>query len=126
MDKIRERLNEVQVRKSRSVSAFAAAIGCDQATVSRQLKGEMKISLKTILSLLSAYEDINADWLMRGRGEMIIKSEDVKEEEVIEEQNQQEEEKVEDPSDLEFMRKMMESLIEQNKMLIDRLSMGKR
>lgn len=62
-----------------SKKAFADAINMEQSTVNNQLIGKRGLSIDLILSFLSSYSNISAEWLLRGRGDMYIcnnKSED--------------------------------------------------
>lgn len=52
-----------------SVTAFAKRCGIKQATLARQLKGQMKFSIESITSILIAFPDVNANWLMLGIGD---------------------------------------------------------
>lgn len=67
------RLLEVYKEKSTSETQFAKRIGANQKTINQQFKGERAISLDTILLVVSSFEDISAEWLLRGKGEMYLK-----------------------------------------------------
>lgn len=54
-----------------SETAFAKKIGSNQKTLNQQLKGERSISLDTIINILSAFEDVNSEWLLKGDGDML-------------------------------------------------------
>lgn len=51
---------------------FALKCGIKQNTLSRQLSGTSEVSIGTIISILDSFDDVNAEWLMRGRGVMLI------------------------------------------------------
>lgn len=57
--------------KSVSESQFAKMIGSNQKTINQQLRGERSISLDTISKILSSFEDISSEWLLRGEGDML-------------------------------------------------------
>lgn len=42
------------------------------STVNRQLKGYQALSSKVIEGVLSVFSDVSAEWLLRGKGEMLI------------------------------------------------------
>ena len=46
-------------------------IGSNQKTINQQLRGERSISLDTISKILSSFEDISSEWLLRGEGDML-------------------------------------------------------
>lgn len=51
---------------------FALQIGIKQQTINNYTKGKRTVSLDAIIAILTAYEDVSAEWLLRGKGEMII------------------------------------------------------
>lgn len=65
-----QRIIRLSKEKSNSENQFAKLIGANQKTINQQLKKERSLSLDTILSVLSSFEDISAEWLLRGEGEM--------------------------------------------------------
>lgn len=69
-----QRLKEVLAYSGLSVRAFANKCGVSQPTLDKQLKGLRGISIETIISVLYAFPEISAEWLMRGNGDMIIKA----------------------------------------------------
>lgn len=69
---ILERLNSVIKKKSSSKSDFSKRIGVAQTTFSNQLRSSKGISAEVILLTLDTFPDISAEWLMRGKGEMLI------------------------------------------------------
>ena len=48
--------------------------------MSRQLNGVSEISVPTINAILDNYDDISAEWLLRGKGEMLISANQSKDE----------------------------------------------
>lgn len=51
---------------------FAIQIGIKQQTINNYTKGKRTVSLDAIIAILTAYEDVSAEWLLRGKGEMLI------------------------------------------------------
>lgn len=70
-----QRLKEVLAYSGQSVRAFSIKCGISQPTLDKQLKGLRGISIETMMSVLYAYPEISAEWLMRGNGAMLIKKE---------------------------------------------------
>ena len=60
------------------LSDRALAIKCDikQNTLSRQLGGVSEVSASTINAILDNYEEISAEWLLRGKGSMLLQKEE--------------------------------------------------
>lgn len=52
--------------------AFAIKCGLKQNTFSNQLNGARELSLTTINAILISFEDISSEWLLRGKGEMLL------------------------------------------------------
>lgn len=52
--------------------AFAIKCGIKQNTFSNQLNGARELSLATISAILISFEDISSEWLLRGKGEMLL------------------------------------------------------
>lgn len=67
---ILQRVHSISELKSSSETQFAKMIGANQKTINQQFKGERSLSLDTIIGVLSSFEDISAEWLLRGEGEM--------------------------------------------------------
>lgn len=52
--------------------AFTIKCGIKQNTFSNQLNGARELSLATINAILISFEDISSEWLLRGKGEMLL------------------------------------------------------
>lgn len=65
-----QRIIRLLKERSNSENQFAKLIGANQRTINQQLKKERSLSLDTVLSVLSSFESISAEWLLRGEGEM--------------------------------------------------------
>ena len=66
-----QRVISICRQKSVSESQFAKMIGSNQKTINQQLRGERSISLDTISKILSSFEDISSEWLLRCEGDML-------------------------------------------------------
>ena len=67
-----QRLVKFRENTGLSMNAFVDSIGMEYVTVLNQFNGKRGLSLDTILSTLSTYSELSADWLLRDRGEMLI------------------------------------------------------
>ena len=65
-----DRIKTLIAAKARSVREFAELIGVKQVTLNQQLAGDRKLSLDIISSILNSFENISAEWLLRGVGDM--------------------------------------------------------
>ena len=69
---VTERFKRIIETKAPSATAFSSEIGISQSTLSSQFTGKNGIQVPVILAALKRYPDISAEWLLRGKGEMIL------------------------------------------------------
>lgn len=67
---VNQRIRQIIESKSLSVNAFANAIGVAQGTLASMLNRGTEPSNKTLNAVLSAFPEVNPDWLLTGSGEM--------------------------------------------------------
>lgn len=67
-----ERIKEIIAYSGLSDRAFAIKCGLVQNTLNRQLNGVRELSLATVNAILSTFEDISSEWLLRGKGTMLL------------------------------------------------------
>lgn len=67
-----DRIKAIIIHYKFTDRAFALQCGIKQNTLSRQLSGVSEISTSTILSILDKFEDISSEWLLRGKGSMLL------------------------------------------------------
>lgn len=66
-----ERIRKIAKDRCGSVSALARAIGKSQANLDQYINGRVKIPLALVEAILEAFPEVSAEWLMRGKGQMI-------------------------------------------------------
>lgn len=71
-DTILERLKSVIAEKSNSTSDFSKKIGIAQTTLSNQMKSPRGVSVDVLMLTLESFPDVSAEWLLRGKGEMLL------------------------------------------------------
>lgn len=67
-----ERVKRLIDCKSKSVREFANMINVKQVTLNQQITGSRSLSLDVVSAILNSFEDISAEWLLRGTGSMIV------------------------------------------------------
>ena len=67
-----ERINVVLKHFGKTPNGLANMLEMIPSTVNRQLKGDQALSSKVIDGVLSVFPDVSAEWLLRGKGEMLI------------------------------------------------------
>ncbi len=67
---INDRLTQIMTSKQLSSSAFADFLEIQRSNMSHYLSGRNKPGVEILQKILTKMPDINADWLMMGRGEM--------------------------------------------------------
>jgi transcriptional regulator with XRE-family HTH domain len=73
MADIKERIIEIMKYKNLSHSQFAEKVNVQRSTISHITKDRNKPSMRVCENILARFTDINPDWLMFGKGNMIIK-----------------------------------------------------
>ena len=66
-----DRIQLILKSKSLSPSQFADEIQVQRSSISHILSGRNKPSLDFVMKILSAYQEVNADWLIFGKGQMV-------------------------------------------------------
>lgn len=51
---------------------FVDQVGLSKSVVSKVIREKANAGMKVVFQVLEAFPEVNADWLIRGRGEMII------------------------------------------------------
>lgn len=69
---ITDRVKQIIASKSLNVTQFAKSINVSQTTLNSQLIRKRSLSLDVISAILSTFEDISAEWLLRGVGNMYV------------------------------------------------------
>jgi len=66
-----DRIQKIIHQKKLSSSGFADLIGVPRSTISHLLSGRNNPSLDFIMKVLDAFPDVNTDWLIKGKGNML-------------------------------------------------------
>ena len=66
------RIKEIIAHYNLSNRAFAIKCGLKDNTFINQLNGLREVSLNTVSAILLSFEDISSEWLLRGKGNMLI------------------------------------------------------
>lgn len=67
-----ERINELMRKEGLSELQFAKRIGVPQSSVNGYLSGKNTPPTKFLISVITEFSDVSAEWLLRGEGEMYI------------------------------------------------------
>lgn len=67
-----ERIKQLIDCKAKSVREFASMVNVKQVTLNQQISGTRSVSLDVVMSILNSFENISAEWLLRGKGDMFI------------------------------------------------------
>lgn len=71
---VKERIREILIQKESNPTKLSKAFSVNQKTLNNQINADVQISLSTILLILEAFEDVSAEWLLRGKGAMLLSS----------------------------------------------------
>ena len=69
---INGRIREIILSACITDSAFAKRIGVTQSVIASMFQRGTEPSAKVLTSILLTYEDISAEWLLRGKGQMLL------------------------------------------------------
>jgi transcriptional regulator with XRE-family HTH domain len=69
---VKQRIKAVIDEKSTSVYAFSREVGIKQTTISDYLNNGKTPSWAVIRGIIATYSDISVEWLLRGKGPMLI------------------------------------------------------
>ena len=69
---INGRIREIILSAGITDSAFAKRIGVTQSVIASMFQRGTEPSAKVLTSILLTYEDISAEWLLRGKGQMLL------------------------------------------------------
>lgn len=69
---ISQRINELISALGHNKSSFAQAIGVSQPIVTHITNGRNNPGLEVIQKILTKYPEVSAEWLVMGRGEMML------------------------------------------------------
>ena len=67
-----ERIKTIIAHYKLSNRAFAIKCGLKDNTLTNQLNGVRELSLTTVNAILASFEDISSEWLLRGKGTMLL------------------------------------------------------
>lgn len=68
---VAQRIKSVLEFNQISIAAFSKMIGMQQVTCNRQIRGDQAVSLGLIEGFLKEFDEISAEWLLRGKGNQI-------------------------------------------------------
>ena len=69
---INGRIREIILSAGITDSAFAKRIGVTQSVIASMFQRGTEPSAKVLTSSLLTYDDISAEWLLRGKGQMLL------------------------------------------------------
>ena len=68
---VSQRIKSVLESKQISIAAFSKMIGMQKVTCNRQIRGDQAVSLGLIEGFLKEFDEISAEWLLRGKGNQV-------------------------------------------------------
>ena len=71
---INERFAEILKTKNISVKDAASLIGKSDVYVRKLMRAGESFGIEPVLLILNSFEDVNADWLLHGKGDMFKSS----------------------------------------------------
>ncbi len=77
---MKERLIKIMQHYGKSATRFSEEIGVQRSSISHIISGRNQPSYEFIIKILNKYHELNAEWLLKGEGQMIKESINKKEE----------------------------------------------
>lgn len=68
---VKDRILYIITHYSLSVKKFAEILGMPQTTVNGYVTGTREPKMDFVIAIINRFENISAEWLMRGNGEML-------------------------------------------------------
>ena len=65
------RIKAVLAYSNMTETQFAKRLGITQSSLNRTMRGATEISYKLVNAILTEFDEISAEWLMRGEGTML-------------------------------------------------------
>lgn len=65
------RIKAVLAYSNMTETQFAKRVGITQSSLNRTMRGVTEISFKLVNAILTEFDEISAEWLMRGEGTML-------------------------------------------------------
>lgn len=72
MNKVRERILNVFSKFSTNINKLSDGDTALRNRLTRQINNDAAITIDTISVVLSAFPEVSAEWLLRGKGEMLL------------------------------------------------------
>ena len=67
---VTQRIKEYFKEKHLSINAASKLAGMNQTTLNRQLNGTNGLSCECLAAIVAAFDELSAEWLLRGKGSM--------------------------------------------------------
>ncbi|BAX79059.1 S24 family peptidase [Labilibaculum antarcticum] len=76
MSDISLRISELLLEKKLNKRSFSALLGYSDVAIGKIINGKSKPKFEMLESLINAFPDINPNWLLTGKGEMLLSEEE--------------------------------------------------
>lgn len=68
---VNERLFQFIKREVGSVRELATVLNMSEVTLGNKIRGDRKLDIELLVSILQSYPQLSADWVLLGKGEML-------------------------------------------------------
>lgn len=69
---VNRRIRKIMEYSRLGQQGFSDQVGLSKSVISKVVREKANAGMKVVFQVLDAFPEVNADWLIRGRGEMII------------------------------------------------------
>lgn len=68
---VKQRIRDLLVKMNSNPTQLAKKYSLNQKTLNNQINSDVQLSASTILLVLAEFNNVSAEWLLRGEGEMM-------------------------------------------------------
>ena len=69
---VKQRIRDLLVNMNSNPTQLAKKYSLNQKTLNNQINSDVQLSASTILLVLEEFNNVSAEWLLRGKGNMLI------------------------------------------------------
>lgn len=69
---VKQRIRDLLVKMNSNPTQLAKKYSLNQKTLNNQINSDVQLSASTILLVLEEFNNVSAEWLLRGKGNMLI------------------------------------------------------
>lgn len=73
---VKQRIRDLLLKMGSNPTQLARKYSLNQKTLNNQINSDVQLSASTILLVLSEFDNVSSEWLLRGKGDMLFNKEE--------------------------------------------------